>query len=60
MTPPGQRPQVLDADIMTAPRYVIAGSRLARVLAGVPFWRDGRQMPRNGRLADRADPADLK
>jgi hypothetical protein len=51
---------VLDADVMTAPRYVIAGSRPAMVLAGVPFRRGCRQMPRSGRLAHRADPADLK
>ena len=31
-----------------------------RVLASVPFRRGCRQMPRSGRLADRADPADLK
>ena len=30
---PGRRPQVLDADVMTAPRYVIAGSRPAG------YWR---------------------
>lgn len=34
--------------------------RPARELAGVPFRRGCRQMPRSGRLADRADPADVK